>query len=281
MNGWTILASVLFFLGALWSVSGAIALYQGTMQGGIGSLLILLPMIVLAWSGGYICLRRSRAVSAPIRRSAARPVSTTPLPPPPPPPPPTSPAIESVEQKSTLIAEAQAIPEASMSEWERRYRFLSSQKSASGCRFKDSSGNCVSPSPDYPIVRCTASAGASAAASSASGTYQPCFVYSILMQKLPLWDNEFRNRLRVETEMAGPIGECRICGNARKLNQDRMCSICILAAKRADTVLDQMGKESFYCDNCNSEIVRGEAFVPVEPAELRCVNCWKRTYAKY
>jgi len=128
---------------------------------------------------------------------------------------------------------------------------------------------CVSPAADYPIVVCSAQRLG----------HQSCFVYPILAQKVGIWMTEYSNRTQLEAEMEGPPGECKTCGTNRKLDRNGMCSVCILATKRADKVFDETKEQPLSCDNCESKIIRGEAFMPLELRELRCVNCWK-IYAK-
>jgi predicted RNA-binding Zn-ribbon protein involved in translation (DUF1610 family) len=160
--------------------------------------------------------------------------------------------------------------EAPKSEWEKRYHFLTSASESAECRFKNSSGKCVSPAADYPISLCTCSRGTSF-----------CHVYPILMQKLPLWMTEYKNRIRLEAEMEGVAGECRICGNNRKLDRDRMCSVCLLAMNRANEVFEERRTDSLICDNCELSVKKGDAFLPVyNSVGLRCARCFGRD-AKY
>jgi len=166
--------------------------------------------------------------------------------------------------------EAPKLPEA---EWEKRYRFLSfGFGKRSECPFMDSSGKCVSPAAATSITACTCSRG-----------YRFCHVYPIHMKDLPVWKTEYENRMRMEARMEGSVGECKICGNNRKLDRDHVCSLCVLAIDRANEVFAERKKTwgLLNCDWCMRGIKRGEAFLSVTGGYLCCVDCWKRIYANY
>jgi len=188
-----------------------------------------------------------------------------PRPLPPPPAPVRQPAVSPEITSSEKVRGESDVSEQE-SAWEERYRFLSSVRLGGGCPFRNSMNQCVSPAAEYPIVACTAQRLG----------HQSCFVYPILIQKLPIWMTDYRSRMQLEADMEGPPGKCKTCGRNRKLDKNGMCSVCILAARRADRVFDETKKQSLSCDNCESKITRGEAFMPLEVGELRCVNCWKR-----
>jgi hypothetical protein len=162
-------------------------------------------------------------------------------------------------------------PETPKSEWEKRYRFLSLDfHKRSECPFMDSSGACVSPAASTVVSPCTCSRG-----------YRFCHVYPIHTEQLGIWKTEYEDRMRIEEGMKGTVGECRICGNNRKLDEEHMCSVCILAAKRANEVFEERKSDSLICDWCMKDVKKGQAFLPAIRDYFCCANCWRTIYAKY
>jgi len=82
-----------------------------------------------------------------------------------------------VEEEIRSIKETEAHPEVSMSEWEKRYNFLSLPKPKDRCPFRNSSNECVSPAADQRIEPCTCSAE-----KKYSRGYSACHVYPILIE---------------------------------------------------------------------------------------------------
>ena len=149
--------------------------------------------------------------------------------------------------------------------WNKRGRIVGSQ-AGSGCPFYNADRMCVPPGPDQNMAPCSLPKG---------WIHNRCYAYPIQKREQSIWEVEFSERKKIEAEMSGGIGKCKICGNTHKLNLNQVCSICILAIERANKLFDEREKDTLICDWCMKQVKKGEAYLTVRKTYLCCIDDWK------